>query len=409
VGINTISFDVQSGSSTPGAAIESADAVQSASPSQPTIRPHRLGVGLYDWLEGRLQRRRGFEIDIDSERTPIAELIGESRPPLLLPNDGALTYAKVRLDPVSLATVQDHLGEIADPLARAIIWDALQDMVRDAEFPASRYVRVVARHLARETDESLIPVVLASARRALARYGARSAGDRLEDELAQACAAALESTAPGSSQQLSWLRAVISSAITEEQLGRCREMLSGHDLPEGVVLDLELRWRLLTALATRGAAGLEEISGMRRADPTSTGVVRGLAAQAAMPSPEAKEKVFKFLTEDSSATVEAALWAGSSFGGVRQDDLLLPYIPRFFAAVNRLREQRGVEYSRDFAYWSIGSLPPHPDLVAAITAELSRANLDPDLRRIYQEALEEAEMAMRARAVDEREVGGEAT
>ena len=406
VGINTISLDVQSGGGA-GSAIESVHALQSASESQPTIRPHRFGIGLYDWMEGRLQRRRGFEVDIESERTPISHLNGESRPPLLLPNDGALTYAKIRLDPVSLATVQEHLGEVADPLARAVIWDALQDMVRDGEFPASRYVRVVARHLARESDESLIPVVLASARRSLARYGARSVGESLEAELAQACATALESTEPASSQQLSWLRAFISSAVTRDQLARCREMLSGQNLPDGVVLDLELRWLLLTALATRGAADLDEITRMRKADPTTSGVVRGLAAQAAMPSPEAKERVFKFLTEDSSATVEAALWAGRSLGGIRQDDLLVPYIPRFFAAVTRLREQRGVEYSRDFAYWSIGSLPPHPDLIAAIEAELSRGDLGADLRRIYQEALEEAEQAMRARAVDEREVSGE--
>lgn len=407
VGINTIRLDARPGTDAAGAPIESAHALQSAQPSQPTIRPHRLSVGLYDWMGGQLQRRRGFAIDIDSERTAIPELIGESRPPLLLPNDEALTYAKIRLDPISLATVEDHLGEVADALARAVIWDALQDMVRDGEFPASSYVRVVARHLARETDESLIPVVLASARRALALYGARSAGDRLEAELAEACAAALEVTGPGSSQQLSWLRAFISSAITDEQLGRCREMLGGQTLPDGVVLDLELRWRLITALATRGAAAIDEIAGMRKADPTSTGVVRGLAAQAAMPSQEAKEQVFSFLTEDSSATVEAALWAGRSFGGVRQDDLLIPYIPRFFAAVTRLRQERGVEYSRDFAYWSIGSLPPHPDLISAIGGELSRADLDSDLRRIYQEALEEAEMAMRAREVDERAVRGE--
>ncbi len=404
VGINTINLEIQSAAEASGSGIEAIHAVQSARPSQPTLRPHRLAVGLYDWMEGSLQRRRRLEIDIDSEHTAIPELVGETRPPLLLPNDEALTYAKIRLDPVSMATVEGHLGEVDDALARAIVWDALQDMVRDAEFPASRLVRVVARHLPQETDESLIPVVLASARGALALYGARSAADQLEADLADACATALEATEAGTSRQLSWLRAFISSAITPQQLDRCQEMLEGRKLPDGVVLDLELRWRLVTALASRGVATVDDVTRMRRADRTSTGIVRGLAAQAAMPVPEVKEQVFKFLTEDDSATVEAALWAGSSLGGVRQDALLLPYIPRFFDAVSRLRERRGVEYSRDFAYWSIGALPPHPDLLAALERELARTELDADLRRIYQEALEEAEIALRAREVDEEEV-----
>ncbi len=401
VGINTLKLEIQSGGDAAGRQIESARALQSASPSQPTIRPHRVGLGLYDWLEGKLERRRGFEVDIDSESSELPELLGESRPPLILPNDGALTYAKVRLDPVSLATVELHMGEIADPLARAVIWDALQDMVRDGELPASRYVGVVARHLAQETDESLIPVVLAAARRALTLYAARSAGDRLESELAEACATALESAPPGSSAQLSWLRAFTAAAVTPEQLGLCRAMLEGRNLPEGVVLDLELRWRLVTALASRGAADSTEIDGMRKADPTSTGLIRALAARAAMPSAEVKDQVFKFLTEDPTATVEAALWAGRSFGGVRQDELLVPFIPRFFEAVDRLRDVRGIEYSRDFAYWFIPSLPPHPELLLAIRPLLAGDSLGGDLRRIYQEALEEAEMAARAREVDE--------
>ena len=404
VGINTLRIEIGGGAERVGETITSATVNQTASSAQPTLRSHRIGVGLYDWLEGRLGRRRGFEVDVAGPTTPVPELLGEGRPPLLLPNDGALSYAKVRLDPVSLATVEDHLGSVQDPLARAVVWDCMWDMVRDAELPASRYVRMVARHLTSETDGSLVPTVLGGARSALSRYAASGVGDRLEAELADACSLALSHSEAGSPEQLTWLRAFIAAAVTDTQLRHCQEMLDGRRVLDGVALDLELRWRLVTALAARGRMDQDAVQRMRRADPTSTGVVRGLAAQGAMPSATAKEEVFSYLFTDDSATVEAAIWIGRAFSGIRRDDLLLPFIPRFFTALDASRAHRGPDFARDLAYWFLPALPPSPELVAALHGQLGRSDLPADLRRIFQDGLEEAERAVRARAVDEAAV-----
>ncbi len=410
VGINTLRCELESSGEGIGSSLTKAVVLQSASSTQPTLRPHRIAIGLYDWLEGQLERRRTVEVDIDGPRTDVQQLVGEGRPPLVLPNDGALTYAKVRLDPISQLTAEKHLSEISDPLARAVLWDACWDMVRDAELPTTTYVQMVIRHLARETDQSLIPVVLGGARSALALYGARATGDELEAELAEMCWGALAHSDQAGLGRIAWLRAFISAAITESQLERCQGMLQEDGLPVGVVLDLELRWRLVTALAARGVLGLDAIERMAKADPTSTGFVRGMAARAAMPSFEVKESVFKFLTEDDRATVEATIWVGRSFRGIRRDDLVAPFIPRFFEAVNRLRRDRGPDYSRDLSYWFFPSLPPRPELIAGIQAQFQRSDLAPDLRRIYQDGLEEAERAIRARRMDEDFVlGGGAT
>ena len=70
-----------------------------AAPSDPTLRPHRIAVGLYDLGRRRkLVRDARIELDVDGERTAVAELVGERRPTLVLLNDDDLTYAKVRLD-----------------------------------------------------------------------------------------------------------------------------------------------------------------------------------------------------------------------------------------------------------------------------------------------------------------------
>ena len=107
---------------------------QTAAADYPTLRRHRIGIGLYD-----VERTAAWsgaatlEIDVEGELTDVAELVGEQQPDLLLLNDGDLTYAKIRLDERSLATVVDGLGTLDDSLARALCWGAAWDMTRDAE------------------------------------------------------------------------------------------------------------------------------------------------------------------------------------------------------------------------------------------------------------------------------------
>ena len=51
--------------------------VQSAHPDHPTLRRHRIGVGLYDRAEdGRLVRRTTVETDVVGARTEVAKLVG---------------------------------------------------------------------------------------------------------------------------------------------------------------------------------------------------------------------------------------------------------------------------------------------------------------------------------------------
>ncbi len=78
--------------------------LQTAAVEQPTLRRHRIAIGLYDLQrndEGveRLVRRSTVEVDIQGESTSITELVGVLQPDLLILNDGDLSYAKTRLDP----------------------------------------------------------------------------------------------------------------------------------------------------------------------------------------------------------------------------------------------------------------------------------------------------------------------
>ncbi|MFZ2963238.1 MAG: aminopeptidase N, partial [Rhodoglobus sp.] len=117
--------------------------LQTADPGYPTIRPHRLAIGFYTLRGGKLQRDHRIELDVDGERTEVPELAGMQRPDLILVNDDDLAYAKIRLDERSLTVAMEHLEDIDDPLARALVWGAAWDATRDAETKAGDYVQLV--------------------------------------------------------------------------------------------------------------------------------------------------------------------------------------------------------------------------------------------------------------------------
>ena len=89
------------------------------------------------------------ETDVHGPSTPIAALVGRRRPALVLLNDRDLDYAKVRLDDESLATALGGVARIADPLARALVWNTVWDMTRDAQLAAAEFIAMVVDARAR--------------------------------------------------------------------------------------------------------------------------------------------------------------------------------------------------------------------------------------------------------------------
>ena len=115
-----------------GGLVIAASIQQDAPAANPVLRPHRLAVGAYTLTDGRLVRTRRIELDVAGGTTAVPELLGHPRPDLLLVNDDDLAYAKIRLDPASMATAIAHLADFEDSLARTLVWGAAWDRTRDA-------------------------------------------------------------------------------------------------------------------------------------------------------------------------------------------------------------------------------------------------------------------------------------
>ena len=379
---------------------------QEAPAEHPTIRPHRLAVGLYDRQGEALQLRRRVELDVANESTPVADLAGERWADLLLVNDQDLTYAKIRLDERSRATATEHLAELADPLARAIIWAALWDMLRDAEIPARNYLPLILNNIHGETDIGVVQDLLAQASSAVWIYGDPANAEPALRVLAEHTLRALDSAAPASDVQLTWAHAFISAARSPEHLSIVRGLLDGIKVFTGLKVDTDLRWAIVGALAGVGADdGL--IDAELKRDPTDEGQRHAAAARAAHPTAEAKEQVWASLMEDSTLPLATLRSMMRGFHRFDQRRLLEPYRARYFDAVARLWKERDIEVGLAFARMMYPTVVVAEETIRATDRYLAGQNVPGPIRRVLLEAKDNMERAMRGRAADAAETVGD--
>src|SRR3954468_1028904 len=189
---------------------------QTAVAEHPVLRNHRLAVGLYSEGPDGLSRAHRVELDVAGASTEVPELVGHPAADLVLVNDDDLTYAKLRLDERSLATLRARIGAMTDPLARALCWSAAWDMTRDAELPAREWVQLVLAGIGAETEISVVQSLLARVQTALNSYADPSWAPTGWAMLADHALAALEAAPAGSDAQLQWSRTLASAARTDE-------------------------------------------------------------------------------------------------------------------------------------------------------------------------------------------------
>ena len=391
-GVNTIrsSFETDDGSYT------SFSLEQSGEP----LRSHRLAVGLYDLGDDGLTRRRRVELDVVGASTEVTELVGERAADLVLVNDDDLAYTKVRLDERSLDTLEAHLSDIVDPLARNLCWSATWDMVRDAELPTRRFVALVRAHAQSEADDSTLSRLLGQASIAADAFGDPANRTPTRVGLAADAHAGLADAEPGSDRQLIWARHLLTVADRREDLTFARGLLDGSAEVPGLKVDTDLRWQMVGTLAASGVHdGHALIAAELERDPTDIGERRAASARASMPRPEAKADGWARATSPGvhlaiARSIAGGLW---QFG---QDNLLEPYVSIYFDSVLDWWAQRGREEALGLANGLYPRTLMEPQVIEATAQALADEGLPGPIRRILLEGKDSMERAVRARAAD---------
>ncbi|TFV59681.1 aminopeptidase N [Mycobacterium sp. PS03-16] len=381
-----------------------------AAPGAGETRVHRLAVGVYDDdpATGKLVRVHREELDVEGDVTEVPGLHGVSRGKLVLVNDDDLTYCALRLDPDSLQTVLTRIADIAEPLPRTLAWSAAWEMTREAELMARDFVALVMSGIQAETEVGVAQRLLLQAQTALNSYAdpewAQSAGwpsfcDRLLDLARE--------SAPGSDHQLAFVNALCASVVSRNHVAVLATLLDNEPAEvnlAGLVLDTDLRWRIVTALARSGdidADGPQTpfIDAEAQRDPTAAGRRHAAAAAAARPQPAVKETAWQQVIEDDTLANITTRAIVGGFVQPGQQALLAPFTEKYFASISGVWERRSSEVAQTVVIGLYPSWDISEDGLAAADRFLA-GDVPPALRRLVLEGRAGVERSLRARRFD---------
>jgi aminopeptidase N len=385
--------------------IESFAIVQSAISDYPFLRPHRLAVGFYEEINGKLIRIERIELDVQEARTVVPGLEGKKRPALILLNDDDLTYAKIRLDDLSFATAQAKLSKIDDPLARALVWGSVWDATRDGETSARAFVKLVLSHIGDETESTTMMTLLRQLLTVANMYVAKSHRSEVQLEVADGLWMLAQNSQAGSDAQLQFTKFFAQFARSDRQLAVIADLLSGRAELDGLVIDADLRWELLTCLAVGGKVSQERIDLELESDNTANGQKAHAAAAAALPDLKAKTAMFNKLVDTDEFSNALVNSASLAFGRVLDTAVLEPFVDQYFAKVASIWENKSYHMA-EYLLVNLYPLALANQALADQTQKfLTSPSLEskPALKRLIVENLASVQRALVAQQTDSKE------
>ena len=373
---------------------------QTATEDYPTLRRHRIAIGLYDHTDAGLVRRVRVETDVEGAFTEVDALVGQKQPDLVLLNDDDLTYAKIRLDERSLHTLTTSIADIDDSLARALCWGAAWDMLRDAELPARQFVPIVLAGVGTESDLTAVQTLLRQGGSAVALFSSPDNRHALAAQWEQGVRALLDAAAPGSDHQLAFARAYAGAAESEDAIAYLKGLLDGSVTLEGLAIDTDLRWSLVTGLARTGAFGDAEIDAELARDATIAGQEKAAGARAARPDAAAKEVAWESVVVRDDLPNETQRSIARAFQQPGQAEILQPYVARYLDTARTVIE-KGVWRASEILESFFPRANPSAENLAAIDAWLAgQDDLDATTRRYVSEGRSDLARALAAQERD---------
>jgi aminopeptidase N len=260
-------------------------------------------------------------------------------------------------------------------------------------------VQLVLSGVDAESEISVVQSLLARVQTALTSFADPTWAPEGWTALADHALASLEAAAPGSDTQLQWSRTFAGAARSPEHAEVLRGLLDGSRTIEGLVVDADARWALLSGLVAIGGAGTAEIDAEAERDATATGVRRAATARALLPTKEAKAETWQRAFHDDTVpnAVHEAMLLG--FWHPAQRELTADYVDRYFEEIRPLWDRRPGEIAKNAVQYLF---PPvvEPRTIAAADAWLADTEQPAPLRRLVHEGRDGIARALRCRECD---------
>jgi aminopeptidase N len=372
---------------------EAAVLVRTPPAGPPVEREHQLGMARWEgssWttteavVAGALTR-----IHLDPE-TPV----------VLDPQVSA--WADLTLDPVTAAALPGLLARTADPLLRTTIWITARNGVHHARLDPDVALDLLCAGIPNEEQDTAVTVLGIWA----GDDGEGSRGvvhEKLLSVVRDPEAARVRlhtaftertlSAPPGSDLQLAALQGAIGTATETTFL---RRLLDG-DRPDGIELDAGLRWRIFRRLASLDATDLDELDRVLAAENDAKTQIDHAWCRARLPQAEAKAWAWRRFTGEERASNYEIEAIGTGFWATGQDDLVTPYVARYFEELPATASLRAGWGLADAGHFFFPITIVSEDTLARAEAVLADPSLNPSIRRVLVDASDELRCRLTAR------------
>jgi aminopeptidase N len=335
----------------------------------PADRSHTFHVALASAGTWRTE-----QVSVSVPSTPAA-LDGEAI--VLDPYDD--TWAVLIPDQTTVEALKSLLPDVTDGRLRAGVWNNVRSGFHNAAISPADVIDLAVASLPVEDTEDTPRRTAAWLFRDVVPLAPHGSLARLHD----AAIAKVGATEVGSEQQLAAFRAAIRSAEDDAVL---REWLAAT--PEGIELDLDLRWRILSRLAALGAVSRAELQEAYDAEPANEARVALTGALCSLPDAEAQTYAWSIFTGETDLPnydVVAAgqgLWRGP-------EELTAPYVERYFQDLPQTVQKRSGWVLATAAEAFFPADAVSEETLALADGLLADQGLDLTLRRVVVDAADQ--------------------
>ncbi len=273
-------------------------------------------------------------------------------------------------------------------------------MTRDAEMSATDFVTLVLSGIASETDAFGVSRIPGYAALSAQLYSAPTHRSELRGRWESGLRGLLLSAEPGGDHQLSFVRAYAGAAHSEQALTDIDGLLDGSFDIDGLAIDTDLRWTLLSALAKNGRADGDRIDAELARDNTISGKEHAASAKALRPTAEAKAEAWELAMVRDDVPNETQRSVVLSFSPYGQDEVLTPYIEKYLTAADTMWEDKGTQRASTALEFIFPKLLASHALLDRLDQWLEESPANPAAKRYVRENRDDIARALRAQAKD---------
>jgi aminopeptidase N len=289
--------------------------LRAESPDSGPPRPHRLAIASYRSDGDRLSAAGVTDVRLDGPEVRVDLPDAD----LHLVNAGDLTFAAARPDDASLATMLDRLGELPEPLSRALVVATISQLLLLGELAPRDGAAAVTRALRTERTATLVEPFLSVARTVSDRWAPPEESPALMSALADAAALLAEDE----EHRRPALRTLAATASTEAHWKLLDEAAATAE-------DLDLAWRIAIRRSEVSGYDEGEVERLLAVDPDPDARVKRVKVLAAAEDEACKEEAWRALfVENSVPAGSDTLEIGATFWRPAQAELLRPYTHRY--------------------------------------------------------------------------------